>query len=181
MAKSLQDQLLKAGLANKKQAVKAKKAKNTKEKMQRKGAEVSDELRENVAKADAEKLARDRELNRQRNAEAERRAVKAQIVQLVDMNKIETRGDIDFNFTHEGKIKTLMLEAAQRKALTNGQLAIVKTVDAPFELVHATIARKIAERDKDVLIVLNEGSGAEEAEDLDDAYADYKIPDDLMW
>jgi len=44
VSKSLQDQLLKAGLANKKQAVRAKKAKNSKEKLKRAGKEVDDEV-----------------------------------------------------------------------------------------------------------------------------------------
>jgi len=55
MSKSLQDQLLKAGLANKKQAVKAKKAKNNKEKLKREGKEVLDEVQEAVQKAEQQK------------------------------------------------------------------------------------------------------------------------------
>ena len=58
MAKSLQDQLRQAGIANQKQVVSARKAKNTKEKMQRKGHEVVDETAELVKQRDAEKLAR---------------------------------------------------------------------------------------------------------------------------
>ena len=65
--KSLQDQLLKAGLANKKQAVRAKKAKNHKEKLARVGVSVDDEIADATQKARQEKLDKDRELNEQKN------------------------------------------------------------------------------------------------------------------
>ena len=67
MAKSLQEQLRQAGIASQKQVVKARKAQNTKEKMQRKGAEVVDETAELVKQSKAETLARDRELNAERD------------------------------------------------------------------------------------------------------------------
>ncbi len=178
MAKSLQDQLLKAGLANNKQATKAKKAKNTREKMQRKGAEIEDETGKLVDEAQAAKLEKDRELNRQRDAIAQQKAIQAQIKQLVELNRIAARGEIEYSFSDEGKIKTLYIEPAQKQALTNGQIAIVKTSNSPYEMVHATIAQKIAERDASVLKLLNEKSSEEE---IDDEYADYQIPDDLMW
>ncbi len=57
MRNSLQDQLFKAGLASKKQAVKAKKAKNTAEKNLRQNANVVSETAELAKKAEAEKPA----------------------------------------------------------------------------------------------------------------------------
>jgi len=177
MGNSLQDQLFKAGLANKKQAVRAKKAKNTKEKLQRTGKEVVDETAELVAKADAEKLAKDRELNRQRTDAANKKAIQAQIKELVALNRIQERGDIEYRFNDDGKIRTLMLQQEHRDLIINGRFTVVKVNDA-CDVVPRAVANKISERDESAVIVSNDQSTEDE---VDDEYADYKVPDDLMW
>ncbi|MFK8083725.1 MAG: DUF2058 domain-containing protein [Granulosicoccus sp.] len=178
MAKSLQEQLKQAGLANQKQMVKARKAKNTKEKMQRKGNAVVDETAELVKQRDAEKLARDRALNAERDRAAQHKAIQAQIQQLVELNTIEDRGDIEYRFDHAGVIKTLMLTTEHRQALIRGALAIVGK-DENLNMVPAKVAEKIAERDNSWLVLLNQRD--DDAADVDDDYAEYEVPDDLMW
>jgi len=177
MGNSLSDQLLKAGLASKKQAVRAKKAQNTKEKQQRKGVEVVDETAELVNKADAKRRAKDQQLNRQKNDEAQAKAIKAQIVELVSLNKITERGDTEFSYNDSGKIKTVMLEKETRDRLVKGVFNIV-SVNQQHDIVPRTVAAKIAERDADAIVLANQHT---EAEEQDDEYADYKVPDDLMW
>ncbi len=177
MGNSLQDQLFKAGLASKKQAVSAKKAKNTKEKQQRKGVEVKDETSELVDKANAEKLAKDKELNRQRDAQAQAKAIKAQIVELVSLNRIGERGDTEFRYEHNSKIKTLNLPNDIREQLIKGVFNIV-CVNEQYDIVPRTVANKIAERDEKAVVLANQHSQIDEEED---EYADYKVPDDLMW
>ncbi|MFK7855496.1 MAG: DUF2058 domain-containing protein [Granulosicoccus sp.] len=177
MAKSLQDQLRQAGIANQKQVVRARKAKNTKEKMQRKGQDIVDETAELVKKRDAEKLNRDRALNEQKNKAAQEKALQAQIRQLIELNAITERGDIEFRFDHAGTIKTLLLTKELRQALINGFLAIVGLNDE-LSVVPAKVALKIAERDQRWQVLLN--SRSEEIA-ADDEYADYAVPDDLMW
>ena len=108
MSKSLRDQLLKAGLANKKQAVKAKKASNNKEKLKRQGKEVDDDIAKAAEQAKQQKLEKDRQLNENRNREAEAAAIQAQIAQLVDMNAIKERGDIEFSFPEDKLILSLI-------------------------------------------------------------------------
>jgi uncharacterized protein YaiL (DUF2058 family) len=49
-----------------------------------------------------------------------------------------------------------------------------------YELVRRQIAEKIAQRDATCILVQNAGS-TETAAAEDDPYADFKIPDDLMW
>lgn len=178
MGNSLQDQLFKAGLASKKQSVRAKKAKNTKEKQQRKGVEVVDEAAELVAKADAEKREKDQQLNKQRDATAHAKAIKAQIVELVSLNKISERGNTEFRYNHDGKIKTLALQDDTRDLLVKGVLTIV-SVNQQHDIVPKAVAAKIAERDADAIVLANQNTTAEEEQD--DEYADYKVPDDLMW
>ena len=64
-----------------------------------------------------------------------------------------------------------------RQQLVSGQTAIVK-YDLKYELVSREVAQKIAERDAEAVIVLNEavteGGG-------DDPYAAFQVPDDLIW
>ncbi len=177
MGKSLQDQLLKAGLANKKQAVKAKKAKNSKEKLKRSGKEVEDEITAAAARASAEKLAKDRELNSRKNQQAEQVAIQAQIAQLIDMNAITERGEIDYSFPDGKLIKTLSVNERQQQALVNGALAIVKLNDS-YSLVPRMTAEKISERNDSVVILCNVESAEQQQ---DDEYAEFKVPDDLMW
>ncbi len=179
MAKmSLQEQLRQAGLASQKQMVKARKAKNTKEKMQRKGAEVVDETAELVKQRQAEQLARDRALNEERDRAAEQRAIQAQIRQIVELNVISDRGDTEYRFDHAGVIKTLMLSDEHRQALIRGALAIVGQGEE-LSIVPRQAAEKIGERDQSWLILLNTRDDKEE--DVEDEYAGYEIPDDLMW
>lgn len=177
MGNSLQDQLFKAGLASKKQSVRAKKAKNTKEKQQRKGVDVVDETAESVKRANAEKRAKDQQLNQQINANAQAKAIKAQIIELVSLNKIAERGDVEYRYNHNGKIKTLMLQNETRELIVKGKLNIV-CVDEQHSIVPRVVAAKIAERDEQAVVVANDS--ADELQE-DDEYADYKVPDDLMW
>ena len=178
MAKSLQDQLRQAGVASQKQAVRARKAQNTKEKMQRKGIEVDDETAKLVKQRDAEKLARDRTLNKERQLVAEQKAVQAQIQQIIETNAITEGGEIEFRFDHGGVIKTMMVSDNARRALIKGVLAIVGSGDA-LSIVPAKVANKIAERDESWLLLKN--TNEEPESDIDDEYAGYEVPDDLMW
>lgn len=178
MAKSLQEQLRQAGIASQKQVVSARKAQNTKEKMQRKGAAVVDETAELVKQRDAEKQARDRALNEERNRAAERKAVQAQIQQIIELNAITERADTEYRFDHAGVIKTLMLLPEHRQALIRGALAIVGKND-DLSIVPRQAAEKIGERDESWLVLLN--TREEDSDDVEDEYAGYEIPDDLMW
>lgn len=181
MAKSLQEQLRQAGLANQKQMVKARKAKNTKEKMQRKGVDVVDEAAELVKQRDAEILARDQALNKEKHLASERKAIQAQILQLTQMNAVTERGEVEFRFDDKGVIKTRMVSEEVRKAIIRGALAIVGQSD-DLTIVPAQVARKIAERDPGWIILQNtrDESTPENSEHEDD-YAGYEVPDDLMW
>ncbi len=177
MSNSLHDQLLKAGLVNKKQAQASKKKKH-KQRTQSKQPTDADLAKKNAQQAREEKAERDRELNRQRKEEADRKAIEAQIRQLVEMNRIKERdGDIAYNFTDERKIKRLYITDYLVDQLSRGHLAIVSLNDQ-YELVPSAVAAKISLRNENVVIQQIE---TQADDDEDDPYADYKIPDDLMW
>jgi hypothetical protein len=178
---SLQDQLLKAGLVDKKKAQKAQKVKHEQAKLKRKNKiETVDEARLAAQKAQAEKVERDRQLNLQRKQEAEQRAITAQIRQLIEMNRQEKgTGDITYNFTDGSKVTHIYVDERQQRQLGNGHLAIVR-LDGHYEIVPSTVSEKIALRDESYLVYCNKGR-AETVVDEDDPYAEFQVPDDLMW
>ena len=176
---SLQDQLLKAGLVDKKKAHKINKTKNKQVKQKQKNRiETTDETKLATQQAQAEKVERDRQLNLQRKAEAEHRAVTAQIRQLVEMNRqTGDEGDIDYSFTDGTLIKRMLVTETQLKQLGNGRLCIIK-LDERYELIPTLVAEKIQLRDENTQILSNQST---EVPDDDDPYADFQVPDDLMW
>ncbi|XOZ34591.1 DUF2058 domain-containing protein [Halomonadaceae bacterium KBTZ08] len=179
---SLQDQLLKQGLADEKQAkaVKTEKKQQQKQrKQQPKGTQSLNETRERARQAREEQAARDRELNRQREEEAQRRAVQAQIRELVESNRLNRKdGETPYQFVHNSKIKKVYVDERTVDALARGQLAVV-CLEGAYDVVPEGIARKIQERDESVVVVLHEH--AKEDHDEEDPYAGFEIPDDLMW
>jgi len=176
---SLQDQLLKAGIVDKKKAKEIKKEQRKQAKQQPKGSVQVDEAKEQAKRHLAEKSERDREMNRERQAEADKKAIHAQIIQLVNMNRVPRGdGEITYQFTDGKKIKKLYVTATLQNQLVKGLLAITKLGES-YELVPAAIAEKIRQRNESVVILLNVKEKT--AVDEDDPYADYQIPDDLMW
>ncbi len=182
MAGSLQDQLLKAGLADADKAKKLDKEKRKQAKVARRaGVEIVDENKEAARKAREEQVQRDRELNQALNSKAQRTAINAQIKQLIDTNKLEKgRGDIGFNFTDGKKVKKLYVTAMEQKQLSAGRLAIVKQGDQ-YEVLPRPVADKIAERDTQRVITCDAADEVSLTEEEQDWYKDYEIPDDLMW
>ncbi len=179
MDNSLRDQLLKAGLVDKKQVKTVKKNKYKKDKQQQKSRTGTvDENELQLRKRRAEKDVRDRELNRQREKEKERKAVDAQIKQLIETNRqTEWGGNVAYNFTDNKKIKRIFVSEVIQGHLSCGRLAIVKLGER-YELVPAAVAKKIRIRDEGRVILCNE---PRKSDDEDDPYADYQIPDNLMW
>lgn len=182
MGNSFGDQFLKAGLVDKNRLEKAKKSKRKQQKLkQKQKAEVVDETAvaaEAARKAAAQAAEQDRELNRQQKEAAERRAIQAQIRQLVEQNRLpDAEGDVAYNFQDGTLIKTLHVTEAVRDQLARGRVAIVR-FDAGYALVSAQVAEKIAQRDAAAIVSRAE---SRPQEDADDPYAEYQVPDDLMW
>lgn len=176
---SLQDQLLKAGLVDKKQVKQVNKEKRKQTNVARRSAEeVVDEVKQQAEQARLEKVQRDRELNRQRDQELQNKAIAAQIKQLVDNNRQPKGGEVEYNFTDGKQIKKIRMKPEMQQQLIRGLLTIVKSA-GEYELVPRIIADKIALRDPGCVLVANAKSATDTKDD--DPYADYVIPDDLMW
>ncbi|MDP2177347.1 DUF2058 domain-containing protein [Methylicorpusculum sp.] len=180
MKLSLQEQLLKSGLVSSAQAKSVKSDKHKQNQQQRKNKiEVVDEAKELAQKAQAEKLERDRELNHLRQQQEEQKQLAAQIKQIIELNRLPTAGDgLAYNFTDNNKVKRIYVSAEMRDQIAEGRLAIVK-LGQTYEVVSAETARKIQSRDAASVIVFNVDK--KNAETTDDAYAQYQIPDDLIW
>lgn len=180
MAKSLQDQLLSMGLADKNKAKKNNKEMKKQEHLKRTGQEnETDAKREQAEAKRKEKAAKDRELNKQRDAEAHKKAIAAQIQQLVDNNLIEAQyGDIKYQFVDGKKVKSQYVDQAVWDRLSRGQLAIIAH-RGNYAVVPVPVVDKIRERNDNHFIVIADQTAGKM--DEDDPYAAYEIPDDLMW
>ncbi len=181
---SLQDQLLKAGLVDKNKANKAKKEKQKRAKSSRKGGEkTSDEIKLAAQQERDRKLTRDRELNRQKQNQSNQKAVAAQIRQLIQINRVDRGdGELAYRFVDEDRIKSMYVTEELQKQLSLGRLAIVALGQGKgrqYELVPTGVAEKIAQRDEQAIVQINTDDDNQSKQD--DPYADYQIPDDLMW
>jgi uncharacterized protein YaiL (DUF2058 family) len=176
---SLQEQLLKAGLVDKNKVKQANQDKSKQKKIERRtGTQSVDEARLAALETQRKNAERARELNAQRDAAANQKAIMAQITQMVQKNRqSKGAGDIAYNFTHDKTIERIHVSAAVQAHLMAGRLVIVRLGDAT-ELVPKVIADKIAERDASLVVRVNKTSAEIDA---DDPYAAFQIPDDLMW
>ncbi len=180
MGNPFQDQLLKAGIVTKKQVHKAKQEKNQRRKQQRSSKQKPvDENRLKVQQAAEEKADRDRELNRKRQDQARQKAISIEINQLITDNCITRDDDCDvvYNFEHNKKVKRIYVNAELKKQIIQGKSGIAR-IEGRYELVTKTVAEKIQQRNAKRVVIYD---AAEESVDENDPYADYEIPDDLIW
>jgi uncharacterized protein len=179
MGNSFGDQFLKAGLVNKTRLNEAKKSKSKQEKLKHKQKiEVVDEAAEAARQAAAEKAVRDRELNRRQKEDLERRGVQAQVRQLIELNRLpRDDGEVGYNFQDGAAVRKIFVSEDMHDKLARGLLAIVRCDDG-FEVIPSIVAEKI--RQRDAACIVSQSSNRQESGD-DDLYADYKVPDDLMW
>ena len=175
---TLQEQMLKAGLVTSKKMDKVRRT-------TKKSRVQAREAREAVEENKKAQLERDKQLSEQQKQAVLSREYKAQVKQLIEMNRIIiSKGSIDFNFTDNNVIKSITVDKTTQSQLISGRLAIARLSTenssvSEYAIIPAIVADKITQRDAES-IVLNNALAQDEA-DEDDPYADFKIPDDLMW
>lgn len=181
---SLQDQLLGKGLINKNKAKKIraqkyqaiKKSKQNQQTIENKAATLAKQVRE-------EQKRKSQELNAEHKKTLEQNEITAQIRQIIELNsvkKTDKKQVIAYNFTEKNKIKTLYVSQKNHDLINRAILAIAKLGDE-YHLIPKQAAEKIQERDTSVIVLINNNVQQEESKDEEDPYADYQIPDDLMW
>ncbi|QYJ99778.1 DUF2058 domain-containing protein [Shewanella psychrotolerans] len=180
MANPFQEQLLKAGLVSKQKVrdTKTQKRRDRKAKVDD-GSEV---LRQEIAAKKQAQIEKDRALNEQRFAEAtEKGQVRGLITEFKRLAiEIPKDAEVKFNYTLGTKIYSIYINDKLQSQLLNGQLGIVRHDEVSYLVPH-----KLAER---VQLLVPEWCGYlwqqddnQQVVEEDDPYADYVIPDDLMW
>jgi hypothetical protein len=181
MSLSLRDQLLKAGLVTEKQVEHADRQQKRQQYQQPRGKkQQAGPSPQQIAaqKAQAEKSARDAELNRKKQDKADRKARFAQIKQLVEQHQVARVETEDFyNFVDGTRIKRVPVNAELRERLVRGELAIVRN-EGRYAFVPAGIAADIRARVERAVIHHNVPKADEAG---DDPYKDFVVPDDLIW
>lgn len=184
MAKSLQEQLLQSGAAKPKQAKKARREKAQSEKAARRAGKTpaeQQELARQVAQAEARKREHDRQLNAEQKAQREARELDHSVAQIISRNRVASAADdrdsVAYSYTIATHIHRIEVSDSQRRDLAAGRLAVARHRDSAA-LVPRSVAQRLMEKiPEQVWLVCAE----EESPDADDPYAEYQVPDDLMW
>ena len=127
MGNSLQDQLKKSrGSPTRSRPRRRSARRGRRQRDAQRGKVVEDEATRLAREAQEAKVARDRELNRAAQDVRRAREIQAQIREIVELNRIAERGQAEFRFTDETRIRTLHVEETARKALVRGRLGVVR-------------------------------------------------------
>ena len=180
MGNPFQDQLLKAGVVTKQQVKKAQSASNKKKKEQR--SKKNNTVDENKLKAQQlakEKAEHDKALNSRKEEQAKQKATSIEIDQLVLSNLIKRSEECEivYNFEHRKKINRIYINDDMRQRIIEGQLGIAR-IEGRYELIPRLIAERIQKRNEKRVILFE---NIEEEINEDDPYAEYQVPDDLIW
>ncbi|MEE2820233.1 MAG: DUF2058 family protein [Pseudomonadota bacterium] len=176
MSKSLQDQLLALGVADKKKAKQAKHQQRVGPK-EAKGPGVQESLQEAQQKARNEKKVRDQTLATERKAKRLRAEKLAQVRDMVKSNLIDRGNDaqrVDFRFPYGKKIRPFPVSSDVRDRLARGMIGLIE-LDGAICIVPRDVLEKCIERLEGREIF----SHLAKLEVQDDDYP--RIPDDLDW
>lgn len=179
MSMSLREQLLAAGLVSKRQTKQIEHQERQQQHQKSKHkAEVSDAQKLAAQRAQAAKSARDQALSRQQQEKAQKKARRAEIMQLIEQNR-EAKIDSDdyYNFIDRQSVRRVAVNAALRERIARREVEIVR-YKGHYELVPAAIAARIRERDEQAVVAI---CTAPEQTDENDPYKNFVVPDDLKW
>jgi uncharacterized protein YaiL (DUF2058 family) len=178
----LQEQLLKAGLVKKSRAAEVAREQN--KARHAKGPAAPDEIRSEAERARTGKVERDRALAAEAKAKARITELRAQARQIIRDRKVPHSGESEYRFTAEGTIHSLLVDEDLRKKLSSGALVVAR-IDESYALLPRAAAEKVRERDASLIVLDHaEDAGSEPAiaTSEDEAYyAQFKVPDDLVW
>lgn len=184
MRTPLQEQLLKAGLVKKGKLAEVVREQN-RQRHSKGSAPAGDQV--DARTLQAERAERDRALAAERNAQARAAEKIAQVAQIVEAHMLVRDGDIEYRFTDGDRIRSVLVDAAQRSQLSKGLIAIARHHDG-YALVPRAAADRIHERESG-MVVLDYGRAGErglerdrgQGDDDDEYYRRFPVPDDLVW
>ncbi|MDP9012301.1 MAG: DUF2058 domain-containing protein [Pseudomonadota bacterium] len=177
MSMSLRDQLLQAGLVTQKQVKDAERQRERQARQVPKLKQPSPAVQQPAPPGHAAKTARDQALNRQQQEKAKKKALQAEIKQLIEQNRRPPiEGDDFYNFIDGSKVRHIAVNPVVRAELIRGEIVVVRH-EGRYDLVPAAIAVRIRERDTGSVVA----SAPQESSPTDEAYQRFAVPDDLIW
>ncbi len=177
---SLQEQLLKAGLANKQNAKNIRSEKRKKNKAIRKNQTQADTtLQDQINSKKIQQAEIDTAKNLTIKLESDKKSEQGKVKQMImQLHVKDFAGELEYNYVLDNKVKKLYLNEVNHNALVKGRICICAFGDAVY-LVPTKAAEIIASVDASYLLLMNDNQPV--AVDEEDPYADFQIPDDLMW
>ncbi len=176
----LQEQLLKAGLVKKSKVAAVAREQN--KARHAKAPPAPNDIQLEAERARADKVERDRALAAERKAQARVAELRAQARQIIEDKKVARAGEIEYRFSADGAIRTVLVNESLRRQLASGALVVAR-IGERYELLPRAAGDKVRERDAG-MVVLDHGANnvAASTDDEDDAYyAQFQVPDDLVW
>ena len=181
-ANPLQEQLLKAGLVKKSKVSEVAREQHLAR--HAKGRSTPSEIAADAERARTEKADRDRALEAERKAQMRAAELRAQARQIIADKQVAAAGEIEYRFSHAGAIRSVRVDDEQRGRLSTGAL-VIAGIDTHFVLLPRAAGDKVRERDAGMIVLdhgMAAGTEAVAAASEDDAYyAQFKVPDDLVW
>ena len=177
---SLQEQLLKAGLANKQSAQKIRSDKRKKNKAIRKNQQQADTtLQDELNAKKQQQVDKDAAKNLAIKVALDKTSELGKVRQMIAQLHIKDfSGELEYNYVLDNKVKKLYLDPINHNALVKGRISICAFEEVVY-LIPSKAAEIIATVDSSYLLLMNDNQPVEV--DDDDPYADFQIPDDLMW
>lgn len=176
MSDSLREQMLQAGFKETKKA-RPKNAKSNAGK-NKKGAGAHAKNHNTNKQGNNQPSTMERENIAQREAVAERKRVKAEIKTIIDGCKVEnTKGEMAHGYLVGKRIKQMFVNEELKNKLVSGELVITRLNGSTF-LIPSAEGEKVKKLNPDWVVITPTADGAN---DIDDDYADFQVPDDLQW
>lgn len=163
MGLSLQEQLLKAGMVDKKQVKQAEHEKRVQNKKKKKyGAPDEDSAKVRLQQQKAELAKQHQKLNAEQNQQRQRNADRAAAKQLIKSSQIPIEdGDVVYRYVATGKIKQISVTQDVADKLSAGRLGLAMG-DKDVVLIPAETVLKVLKRDENSILLYNDPAQVED-------------------
>jgi len=191
MARSLRDELLKAGLVTREQASRAERGGRSSSKKPG-GRKAARKLPDNAGRRGRQRVfgSQPRESSERHQPDPVRppaldpeehvKQLNVEIRRILDTEaeKVEAETDIPFHFPRGERLKRLYVSEDQRRRLTGGELAIVG-FRGRHHLVPRLAGERVRELRPEVFVFIADGDGG--GGEVEEGYEGFEVPDELVW
>ena len=123
----------------------------------------------------------EKKASKQTQEELAMRAAHGKLIQMIAQHcEKDYQGELDYHFTYDNKVKRIAVNSEIQQGLIKGRFAICVLNDE-FYLINKEAAEKLRLIDESVLVALHDQTEHKSRDDQDDPYAEFAVPDDLMW